>query len=48
MNNKSEYNLECLDIMLRHKIVKKNAVEYLIKNGKLTIDGAEEVLKKYE
>ena len=48
MNNKNEYNLECLDIMLKHKIVKKNAVEYLIKNGKLTIDGAEEVLKKYE
>ena len=45
--NKDEYNLECLEILLRHGIVEKKAVENLIDNGKLSITNAESILKKY-
>ena len=48
IHNKKEYNLKTLEIMLKHHIVKKEAVENLIDRGKLNIEGAEEVLKKYE
>lgn len=47
LHDKDEYNLKCLDILLKYGIVKKEAVEKLLENKKLEIPNANEVLKKY-
>ena len=45
--NKEEYNRKSLEILLKYNIVKKDAVEELIENGKLKIPNSDEILKKY-
>lgn len=47
INNKEEYNRESLDILLKYDVVKVDAVETLLKNGKLKIENADSVLNKY-
>lgn len=47
MHDKNEYNLKCLDILLKYDIVDKASVEKLLDNGKLVIKDAENVLNKY-
>ena len=48
LQDKDEYNRKCLDILLKYGIVKKDAVEELIDNGKLNVPGASDILEKYE
>ena len=44
----NEANLETIDILLEHDIVKKDTIEKLIEKNKLTdVEGIEKVLKKY-
>lgn len=44
----NKFNLEALDIMLKHNIVKAESIEKLIENGKLnTISGIDSILNKY-
>ncbi len=47
MHDKNEYNLKCLDILLKYDIVDKASVEKLLDNGKLVIKDANSVLDKY-
>ena len=47
MNDKNAYNLESLDILLKHHIVEKETVEKLLESGKLEIKDAQSVLSKY-
>lgn len=47
MHDKNEYNLKCLDILLKYDIVDKASVEKLLDNGKLVIKDADSVLNKY-
>lgn len=47
-DNTNEFNLETIDIFLKYKVVTPKAVDSLINNGKLEIDGIENVLNKYE
>ena len=48
LQDKDEYNRQSLDILLKYGIVKKDAVEELIDNGKLNIPGASSIFEKYE
>jgi len=47
LNNKDEYNLKSLDILLKYDVVKKDAVKSLLESGKLVIPNAESVLDNY-
>ncbi len=47
LQNKEEYNRKSLDILLKYDIVELDAVEDLIKKGKLEIPNVESVLEKY-
>lgn len=47
-DNTNEFNLETIDIFLKYKVVTPKTVNSLIDNGKLDIDGIENVLNKYE
>lgn len=47
MKNKSEYNLKCLDILLKYQVVDKKTVTNLINSGKLVIPEANSVLNNY-
>ena len=47
-DNTNEFNLETIDIFLKYKVVTPKAVDSLINNGKLDIDGIENVLNKYK
>ena len=47
-DNTNEFNLETIDIFLRYKVVTPKTVNSLIDNGKLDIDGIENVLNKYK
>ena len=47
-DNTNEFNLETIDIFLKYKVVTPKTVNSLIDNGKLEIDGIENVLNKYE
>ena len=48
--SKDDFNLSSLDIMLKHKVIKKSLAEKLVNSGKLKIDieKAEEIISKYE
>ena len=46
--NPNQFNLETLDVMLEHGIIKPSSVEKLIENGKLDgVSGIDSVLNKY-
>lgn len=45
--NKTEANLQSLDILLKYKILDIESADYLVENKKLEIDGVETVLSKY-
>ena len=47
-SDKNAYNLEALDILLKHEVVTINSATKLIETGKLKINGAEVVLQKYK
>ena len=47
-DNTNEFNLETIDIFLKYKVVTPKTVNSLIDNGKLDIDGIENVLNKYK
>ena len=48
INDPNQFNLETLDLFLKHKVITPDAVKGLIESNKLQINGADEVLKKYE
>lgn len=48
INDPNQFNLETLDLFLKHKVITVDAVKGLIDSNKLQIVGADEVLKKYE
>ena len=43
----NQFNLETVDTMLKHHIVKTDYIEKLIDKGKLKITGIDSVLNKY-
>lgn len=43
----SKFNLEVLDLFLEYKIISVDNVDKLIKNGKLNIEGSNQILEKY-
>jgi len=45
--NKDAYNLEALDILLKHEVITVDSASSLIDNGKLTINNVDDVLNKY-
>lgn len=47
IHNKEEYNEKSLDILLKYKIVKVEAVEKLLEMKKLEMKNAEKILEKY-
>ena len=47
-DNTNEFNLETIYIFLKYKVVTPKTVNSLIDNGKLDIDGIENVLNKYK
>lgn len=44
----NEFNLETLDLFLKYNVVTVSTAEKLIDNGKLKIDGAENIINKYK
>ena len=46
--DKEEYNRQSLDILLKYNIVDANSARDLIDSGKLSIENADSILKKYE
>jgi hypothetical protein len=48
--DKEEFNLECMDVLLKHKVVKYDYLEKLIYSGKLKVnkDRALSILNKYK
>jgi len=48
MNDKNTYNLEALDILLKHEVITVESATKLVDNGKLQINGVDEILKKYK
>ena len=49
-DNKEDFNLSCLDILLKHKVLKKDLASKLVNGGKLKIDEnkANNIINKYE
>ena len=49
-DNKEDFNLSCLDILLKHKILKKDLASKLVNGGKLKVDEnkANNIINKYE
>lgn len=45
--NKDQANLECLDIMLKYKVLDASGAQVLVDNNKLNINGIETVIDKY-
>lgn len=45
--DKNAYNLEALDILLKHEVITKESAEKLVEKGKLEINGIDSVLNKY-
>lgn len=41
-------NLECLDVLLKYKVLDTSNAEILVTNGKLKMPGIDEVIKKYK
>lgn len=48
INDPNQFNLETLDLFLKHKVVTVDAVKGLIESDKLKIVGVDSVLNKYE
>ena len=48
VNDPNQFNLETLDLFLKHKVITVDAVKGLIDSNKLKIDGADNILNKYE
>lgn len=48
IDDPNQFNLETLDLFLKHKVVSVDSVKGLINSGKLKINGAENIIKKYE
>ena len=46
--DKNEFNRKCLKELLKYKIITPEYAEKLIKNGKLDIDNAEEIIEMYK
>ncbi len=46
-SNSNEFNLEAIDIMLKHKVIDVHYVERLIDYGKIRISGIDELLNNY-
>ncbi len=47
-NSSNEFNLETLDLFLKYDVVKPSTVRKLVDSDKLHIDGALDIIKKYE
>lgn len=47
-NNKDEFNKEAFETLLKHEVISVDSARKLIKLDKLKIDGAEEIVVKYE
>lgn len=45
--NKEEYNTEALEILLKYSVITPESAEELVKNGKLEIQNADQLIKKY-
>lgn len=48
IDDPNQFNLETLDLFLKHKVISVDSVKGLIDSGKLKINGAENIIKKYE
>ena len=48
VNDPNQFNLETLDLFLKHKVITVDAAKGLIDSNKLNIPGADSVLGKYE
>lgn len=48
INDPNQFNLETLDLFLKHKVITVDAARDLIASNKLNIPGADSVLNKYE
>ena len=46
--NKDEFNLEALDILLKHEIIKPDSAKTLVEKEKITTPGASSIIEKYE
>ena len=46
--NSNGFNLEALDLLLKHKVVTVESVEKLLEKDKLQIDNIDLVLEKYK
>lgn len=47
-SDSNKFNLETLDLFLKYKVVTVKEVKTLKENGKININGMDEILKKYE
>ena len=47
-DDKDKANLKCLDILLKYKVLDPEVANNLIVHGKINIEGASDVVKKYE
>ena len=46
--DKGELNLKALDIIIKYKVIDVKNASILVKSGKLKIDGANELIEKYD
>lgn len=47
-NNSDEYNKNALEILLKYDIISPQSAQQLVEKGKLKINGANEIIQKYE
>ena len=45
--DRNQANLESLDILMKYKVIEAKNAQVLVDNGKLKIDGIEQVIEKY-
>ena len=43
-----EYNKQLFETMIKYKVISVNTAKQLVNDGKIKINGAEEIIKKYE
>ena len=46
--NDEEYNKELFNVLIKYKIISTNTAKQLVSEGKIKIDGASEIIKRYE
>ena len=46
-NDSNGYNLEAIEVMLKHKVISVDYVEKLIKKGKVNVVGIDNLLNQY-